>query len=333
MVSDSRSELAVIGAGAWGTTLANHIAQTGRPTLIWAFEKEVCDEINSNHTNPVYLEGCRLHESLKATNDLSDLSDINRLIIAIPSKFFARSVKGLNDLVSKDCLIVSATKGFIDDTLRRPSDHLKELLPENPIGVLSGPNLSREVSMGLPAISLVASEEHSLVREFQDILSTERFRVYGGSDVAGTELGGALKNIMAIAAGMSDGLGLGENALAALITRGLAEMIKLGGLFGADERTFFGISGLGDLVCTSQSRLSRNQQVGRRIALGESLDEILTDMTAVAEGVETTRHVHEYAVQNNVELPITGSVHNILFEKADPSEAIRNLMTRTLKME
>jgi glycerol-3-phosphate dehydrogenase (NAD(P)+) len=207
------------------------------------------------------------------------------------------------------------------------------MFPGSPLGVLSGPNLSREVVSGKPAISLIASRDKDLVHEYQHLLSTERFRVYGSTDVTGTELGGSLKNIMAIAAGISDGLDLGQNAMAALITRGIAEMIRLGEHLGAEAKTFYGVSGLGDLVCTSQSRLSRNHEVGRRLASGETLGEILGSTKSVAEGVGTTKHVHEYAVEHGIDLPITGSVFKILYESADPGLALRELMTRKLKME
>jgi len=326
-------DVGVVGAGAWGTTLASHLIAGGYRTLLWAYETEVVEEINAAQRNSIYLPGAKLPEALRATNDLADFAAISRLIVAVPSQFFAGTLKDLVPSVDRNAWVVSATKGFVGSDLLRPSRLLAKELPENAVGVLSGPNLAREIIQGLPAISLVASTNEDLVKEYQLLLSTERFRVYGGRDVAGTELGGALKNIIAIAAGVSDGLRLGQNALAALITRGLAEMIRLGLRLGADERTFYGVSGLGDLVCTSQSALSRNHEVGRRIAGGEKLKDILKTMRAIAEGVQTTKHVHEYAVRESLDLPITQAVHEILFEDADPGASIRGLMTRSLKME
>jgi len=326
-------EIGIVGAGAWGTTLASLLTSAGCHTIVWAYESDVANDINKSSRNSVYLHDVDLPPGLVATNDFADLSDPNRLIIAVPSPFLAETLEQLAPHVKPGAELVSATKGFVASDLKRPSQLLEDILPGHSIGVLSGPNLSREIIRGLPAISLVASKDDDLVREYQRLLSTARFRVYGGKDVVGTELGGALKNIMAIAAGLADGLELGENALAALITRGLAEMIRLGKVFGADERTFYGVSGLGDLVCTSQSRLSRNHEVGRRLAAGESLDAVLQSSKAVPEGVGTTGHVHEFAFGRGLDLPITAAVHAVLFERAEPANVLRELMTRELKME
>jgi glycerol-3-phosphate dehydrogenase (NAD(P)+) len=326
-------EVGVAGAGAWGTTLARHLGRSGRRVILWAFEPEVVSEINTSRQNSAYLSGVDLPDTVRATGDLADFAEVDKLIIAVPSAFYADTIEALAPAISPSCKLLSATKGFTGPELRRPTELLEEVFPEHAIGALSGPNLSREVASGLPAISLVASKNETLVREFQSMLSTERFRVYGGADVIGTELGGALKNIMAIAAGIADGLELGENAMAALIVRGLAEMIKLSKILGANERTIYGVSGLGDLVCTCQSVLSRNHLVGSRLAQGERLGEILAGMSAVPEGPNTTKHVHDYSESRGIDLPITGAVYNVLFNEAAPDEALRDLMTRSLKME
>ncbi|MCK4721588.1 NAD(P)-dependent glycerol-3-phosphate dehydrogenase [bacterium] len=333
MCSRHKHEVGIIGAGAWGTTIAAHLSRNGHPSLIWALEPEVVNEINTDHKNSIFLKDIELPESLTATGKLYDFENIDWLIIVVPSAYFADVTGKLQGHVKMETPIVSATKGFISSDLMRPTEHLERLFPDNSIGALSGPNLSREVVMGLPAISLVASSDDNLVKEFQHILSSDRFRVYGGNDMTGTELGGALKNIIAIAAGMVDGLKLGENSLAALITRGLAEMIKLGGRLGAETRTFFGVSGLGDLVCTSQSTLSRNHEVGRRVASGEKLDVILASRPSVAEGVVTTKHVQEFSSMHDLDMPITNAVYTVLFEDRDPKHAVYELMTRSLKME
>jgi glycerol-3-phosphate dehydrogenase (NAD(P)+) len=326
-------DIGVIGAGAWGTTLAMHLSRKGQSVLLWAFEPEVADSINQDHRNPIYLPDFELPVEVKSTGDLAQMGAISRLLIVVPSAFYASTVKQLASHVSGNAKLLSATKGFLDSNLRRPSEMLKEIFPGHQTGVLSGPNLSKEIAAGLPAVSRVASESEEFVREFQQILSSERFRVYGGSDIVGTELGGSLKNIIALAAGMASGLHLGENALAALITRGLAEIIKLGELLSAEARTFYGVSGLGDLICTCQSSLSRNYQVGYRLANSETLSQILSSISAVPEGVDTTRHVYQYAQNHGLDLPITGAVYNILFEESEPAAALRDLMTRTLKME
>jgi len=323
----------VIGAGAWGTTIASHLTKCGHSTLLWAFEKEVSDEINISHRNSVYHHDIDLPEKLTATSELSRFANVEYLIIVVPSAFYKTTVSQLAEILPEGIPILSATKGFVDDELARPSEFLASTCPNHPIGVLSGPNLSREISQGLPAITLVTSSDENLVRSFQEMLSTDRFRVYGGTDLIGTELGGALKNIMAIAAGLVDGLKFGKNTHAALITRGLAEMIRLGERLGAQKQTFYGVSGLGDLVCTAGSTLSRNQEVGRRIAQGETLKEILSATRAVPEGVDTTKHVHAYCKAHDIDLPITDAVHKVLFDGVDPFEALKGLMTRHLKME
>lgn len=333
MRNDNEHEVGVIGAGAWGTTIAAHLCRTGHPAIIWAIEQEVVNEINSDHINSIYHREINLPDTLTATGNPEHLESIEKILFAVPSQFLAEVAALFEDVIKPGAMIVSATKGFISSDLMRPSELLETHFRESPIGVLSGPNLSREVSRELPAVSLVASKNEALVNEFQSLLSSENFRVYGGTDVTGTELGGALKNIIAIAAGMVDGLGLGENTLAALITRGLAEMIKLGTKLGADTRTFYGVSGLGDLICTSQSRLSRNHEVGRRIASGEKLDEILAATASVAEGINTTRHVYEFAEMHGLDMPITSAVHAVLFKNHDPKGALYGLMTRSLKME
>ena len=333
MSDHARFEAGVVGAGAWGTTIASHLANRGHSTLLWAFEEEVAGEINSNHRNSVYLHDINLPDGLSATTELADMSAAKYLFVMVPSGFYKRTVEDLSKYIDDSIPILSATKGFVSDELARPSEFLAEMCPGHSIGVLSGPNLAREIAHGLPAISLVASHDEKLVQSFQSLLSTERFRVYGGTDMIGTELGGALKNIMAIAAGMVDGLNLGKNTHAALITRGLAEMIRLGEELGARTKTFYGVSGLGDLVCTAQSTLSRNHQVGNRIAKGEKLEDILSASRAVAEGIDTTRHVQAYSIKNGIDLPITDAVYKVLFKGADPFEALKDLMTRALKME
>ena len=333
MSSNIDIDVGVIGAGAWGTTIASHLSKTGHSTLLWAFEADVVDEINSSHTNSIFLRDINLSDTLIATSDPSDFEKINRIIFAVPSQFLGEVVSLFEDHISRDAMIVSATKGFITPDLMRPTELLEVHFQNNSIGVLSGPNLSREVAKELPTISLVASGDDNLIDDFQNLLFSNYFRVYGGKDVTGTELGGALKNIIAIAAGMLDGLDLGENTLAALITRGLAEMIKLGSSLGAETKTFYGVSGLGDLVCTSQSRLSRNHEVGRRLASGEKLPDILASTASIAEGINTTRHVHEFASMHDLEMPITTAVYDILFSNQNPGDVLYGLMTRSLKME
>ncbi|HEX9745343.1 MAG TPA: NAD(P)H-dependent glycerol-3-phosphate dehydrogenase [bacterium] len=326
-------DIAVVGAGAWGTTISTLLARNGHMVLLWAYETEIVGDINNNHRNSTYLPDFELDKKICATDNLSSLQGIKKLIIVIPSEFFSSTFLQLREYISPATQVISATKGFIGHNLELPWEMVSQALPENKTGVLSGPNLAREIASGLPAISLIASNDEKLIMDFQSILSSNRFRVYGGTDVIGTGLAGALKNIVAIAAGIVDGMDLGENAMAALITRGLAEIIKLAEYRGGDVRTFYGVSGLGDLICTCQSRLSRNNTVGRLIASGKKLDEIRGMTQSVAEGISTTRHVHEYAMRHELDLPITASIYRILFENVDPTSEITELMTRSLKME
>ena len=326
-------QIGVIGAGAWGTTLAAMLRRNTRDVLLWAYEPEVVKQINDHSVNRTYLPDVKLPDDLPVTDDPADMASIDRLLFVVPSKFCRETLERFAPHIRDDAWILSATKGFVGPKLQRPTQLIEEILPNHPVGALSGPNLSGEIAIGLPAITLIGSENEDVVREYQELMANDDFRVYGGTDVVGTELGGALKNIMAIAGGVADGLHLGENAHAALITRGLAEMIRIGRHLDADERTFYGISGLGDLVCTSQSKLSRNHHVGSFIASGRKLADILADMNSVAEGVDTTKHVHEYARENNLDLPITQAVYKVLFEDADPGGILRELMTRSLKME
>jgi len=330
------SNIAVIGAGAWGTTIANLLAGKGRSVKIWAFEKETVENINRDKENKVFLPGIKLSGNIFASDDLDEIvPSSGHIICAIPTKFLRNVLKLISeyrDLPNK-ASILSAVKGIEKGTLLRPSQIIEKELGTKDVAVLSGPNLSKEIASGLPAASVIACGNKKTASAFQELLSSEVFRVYTGEDVVGVELGGALKNVIAIAAGICDGLGLGNNAKSALIVRGLAEMARLGTACGAKKETFAGLSGIGDLMTTCQSSLSRNHFVGEQIAKGRRLDDILSSMSGVAEGVETVISAIDLARQHKVELPIAIEVKNVLFEGKEPKQAIISLMTRPLKRE
>jgi glycerol-3-phosphate dehydrogenase (NAD(P)+) len=327
---------AVLGAGSWGTALAGLLAAKGVTTRLWARNPDVAREITKTGENSGYLPGIRLSPDLVADQSLERvMHGAEAVILAVPCQFLGRMLTESLDLFPDRPAIVCASKGIELETFRPMSRVVAEsLAPVRPrYAILSGPSFAREVGMDLPTAVSLGCDDDLLAGELQDLLSTDTFRVYTNTDVTGVELGGALKNVMAIAAGISDGIGFGMDARAALITRGLAEMSRLGVRLGADQRTFMGLSGMGDLVLTCTGDLSRNRQVGMQIGQGRTLAEVLSGMTMVAEGVKTTKAVHDMARDLGVELPITEQVHAMLYEDKDPEIAVRELMNRPLKDE
>lgn len=329
--------IGVIGAGAWGTALAKHMAEKGLDTSLWAYEREVVDAINGKHENPVFLPGVALPSSLVATGSLVDLTEqCEGLLFVVPSHVARPVLSELVRSLSSPIPFISATKGIEEDTLNLMTQVMTEMLPppmQRDLMVLSGPSFAAEVSAGKPTALCLAGSNEGLVKTFQAALMTPAFRVYADSDVMGVQLGGALKNVMALAAGVVDGLGLGHNARAALITRGLAEMVRLGNAMGADARTFYGLSGVGDLVLTCTGALSRNHTVGVRLGKGERLDTILGSMQAVAEGVRTARAASGLADRHGVEMPIVREINAVLFEGKSCRKAVTDLMERDAKPE
>ncbi|NNG14973.1 MAG: NAD(P)-dependent glycerol-3-phosphate dehydrogenase [Gemmatimonadales bacterium] len=326
--------VAVLGAGSWGTTLANLLAHKGHEVRLWAYETEVVESINQRHENSVFLTGCPLAESLHASNDAVDVVAGAPVILSVIPSHAVRSVVGqLDRHVEPTALVVSATKGIETDTLDLMHEVLAECLPGRPLAVLSGPSFAREVYDGQPT-AVVAASEHLLHAETaQDVFATPRFRIYTNTDVVGAELGGSLKNVIAIAAGVLEGLGMGHNPRAALITRGLAEITRLGEALGADPHTFAGLAGMGDLVLTAFGPQSRNHSLGVALGQGESLEEYVARRRTVAEGVNTARAAVRLAQRVGVELPITAKVAEILFEGKPPRETVAELMGRDLKAE
>ena len=330
------SEVSVIGAGAWGTAIAQHIAGNSINVLIWAYEKEVVEEINEKHTNSVFLPGFTLHENIRATNDLSQACLNKTVIFVVPSHLLDGVAKMAAVHITDDTIVVSATKGIENERLRLPSQILQEHLPEGAakkLVCISGPSFAKEVAMGQPTLITAASSDHESALSVQKTMSNERMRVYTHDDVIGVEVGGAVKNVLAIAAGISDGLGYGNNSRAAIITRGLAEMIRLGKSLGGNESTFVGLSGIGDLLLTASGALSRNRTVGLRLGKGEKISDIMADTKTVAEGVRTSRSIHELSGKVSVDMPLCNEVYYVCHENKEPKAAVHDLMTRRLKEE
>ena len=326
--------VSVIGAGAWGTTIADLLAKKGLDILLWCFEEQTVQDINSSKENKKFLPGIKLHKNITATADLEESFNNSKVIISvIPCQHIRSTLKSKRIDVSKDTVILSATKGIEKETLKRPSEIIGEILKIDNVAALSGPNLSKEIAKGLPAASVVACPDNSIAKELQEVLNTEYFRIYTSDDVIGVELGGALKNVIAIAAGICDGLALGSNAKSALIVRGLAEIKRLGIAAGAKQGTFSGLSGIGDLITTCQSSLSRNHSVGELLTKGKSLSAIQNNMAAIPEGVDTSISALKLAEKLGVEMPITREVYKVLFEGKKPAESIPSLMGRSLKSE
>ncbi len=326
---------AVIGAGSWGTALAKVLRDKGHAVRIWSYEAAVAEQIRSERMNRDYLPGVILPASVDVFLEHRDaLEGADVVITVVPSHAFRDVVTAAAPHIPESAHVLSATKGIEVDSLSRPSEILAALLPRHgPPAVLSGPTFAREVGEGEPTAAVVACSDTEAGRYIQNFLSSDRFRVYTNEDVLGVELAGSLKNVMALAAGIAAGLGYQNNSRAALVTRGLAEIMRLGIAMGAQASTFAGLAGLGDLVLTCTSELSRNRTVGMRLGRGESLQEILAGMKMVAEGVRTTKAARQLAQRQGVEMPIVEEVHHILFEGKPPKRATADLMLRAPKPE
>lgn len=329
------SPMVVIGAGSWGTALAIQFARAGRPTILWGRSEDEPERIARERRNQRYLPGAEFPPALTVESELHRaLAGGGDVLVAVSSNAF-RSVLGqLRPLLGPGARVAWATKGFEHETGKLPHQVAAEVLGAGiPIAVLSGPTFAREVGLGLPTAIAVASPDGRFAFELASSISAQNFRAYTQPDIAGVEVGGAVKNVVAIATGISDGLGYGANTRVALITRGLAEMVRLGEALGADRDTFMGLAGLGDLVLTCTVGLSRNRQVGQALGRGHSLDEILGGMRMVAEGVETCRAARALGARHGVAMPIVEQVHAILFEGKDPRGALAELLARPLRAE
>lgn len=329
--------ISIIGAGGWGTALARLAANQNHEARLWAYEREVVESIQKNRVNELFLPGIELPGSLGATNDLEEATrDAEMILTAVPSQHLRRVLNDVAAYVSKDALFVSASKGLEEETLLRMSEVIDQVLRqrfEPRVIALSGPTFAMEVARDQPTALVAACGQPDLARRVQHELSSLTFRIYANDDVVGVELGGAVKNVIAIAAGVSAGLGLGHNPVAALITRGLAEISRLSAALGGRKKTLAGLAGMGDLVLTCTGQLSRNRTVGYELGKGKPLAAILSSMRTVAEGVPTTRATVALARRHGVEMPITFQMDRLLSGETTPEAAIRELMSRRLKEE
>lgn len=330
-------QIGVVGGGSWGTALANLLAGEGHVIDWWVFEEDLCRQIRETRENPVFLPKVNLSENLKPTNDLAKVVTRKDLVlVVVPSHVMRHVTLQMAGYIEPNAIIVSASKGIENETQLTMSGVINETLGgvgDHRFAVLSGPSFAREVAQGLPTVVTVASRSPECAQRVQLVFATPAFRVYTHDDVMGVELGGSVKNVIAIAAGIVDGMGLGLNTRAALITRGMTEIRRLGLAMGAHPRTFTGLAGIGDLVLTCTGDLSRNHTVGKKIGQGMTLNEVLADMRMVAEGVKTARSVYSLSRRLEVEMPISHAIYHILHEDLSPKEALHQLMTRDLKNE
>jgi glycerol-3-phosphate dehydrogenase (NAD(P)+) len=320
--------VAVVGGGSWGTTVAA-LASQNTPTVLWCRRPELAQRISTDHCNDSYLADFELPEALTATSSFPDaVCEADVLVMGVPSHAMRPTLRELAPCVRAWVPIVSLAKGLEQSTHMRMTEVISEELPGHPTGVLTGPNLAKEILSGHAAASVVAFSDDHVASELQRIFTTDLFRVYTNPDVVGCEIAGALKNVMAIASGMADGLGTGDNTRAAVITRGLSELSRLGEAMGGLPETFFGLAGAGDLVATCISQQSRNRYVGEQLGLGRTIDEVIADMNMVAEGVKTSKVVVALADRYGVDMPIATEVHAVVHEGRPAEDAYRGLLRR-----
>ncbi len=333
----TQNKVAVIGAGSWGTTLANLLAEKKLSVTLWCYEGDLAQRMQVSRINDLYLPEIQLTETLQITSDLAGaVAGAGLVLFVTPSQVTRQVLRQAVPHLSNDALVVSASKGIENDTLQLLSQIFEQELPvslRSRIAFLSGPSFAREVSQHMPTAVVAASRDQAIGERVQQVFSTPLFRVYTHHDIIGVELGGAMKNVIALAAGVADGLGFGYNTRAALITRGLAEMTRMGVRLGSSVETFSGLAGMGDLVLTCTGDLSRNRTVGMELGKGRKLADILSDMQMVAEGVKTTLSAYQLAKKLDVDMPITEQMYLILYQHKDPREAVSDLMSRDLKAE
>jgi glycerol-3-phosphate dehydrogenase (NAD(P)+) len=330
-------KIAVLGAGGWGTTLAILLHYNGHDVTLWEYKRNYSKVLDKTRKNERYLPGIKIPKEIKITHDLEEsASNKNMIVLAVPSQFLRGVVKNISYSTIKNSILVSVAKGIENKTMMTMSQMLKDVFPsvdEGQIGVISGPSHAEEVSRKIPTAVVAASSEIETSKSIQVAFITAYFRIYSSIDIIGVELGGAFKNVIAIGAGIVDGVKFGDNTKAAIMTRGIAEISRLGEVMGAQPDTFAGLSGMGDLIVTCMSRHSRNRYVGEQIGSGKKLKDVLKSMDMIAEGVETSRSVTQLSKNHNVETPIADEVYKILFEDKDPVKATTDLMTRDMKRE
>jgi glycerol-3-phosphate dehydrogenase (NAD(P)+) len=330
-------KVSVLGAGSWGTTLAIILFNNGHDVILWEYKKNYAKTLSKLRENKIFLPGIKIPNDIKITHELNDaLHEQHVIVLAVPSQFVRSVIKKFPNCDFSDSTFVSVSKGIEKETLLTVDGIIKELIPnitDENISVLSGPSHAEEVSRKIPTAVVAASRSEKTAQLIQSIFMTSYFRVYSSTDIVGVELGGALKNVIAIGAGIIDGAKFGDNTKAAIMTRGISEISRLGVELGADPKTFAGLSGMGDLIVTCMSKHSRNRYVGEQIGSGKKLKDVLKSMEMVAEGVESCKSVHQLAAKCHVEVPIVNAVYKILFEDKDPSKITYGLMTRDMKSE
>ncbi len=327
-------KISIIGSGGWGTALAVLLTKNGHSVTLWSFEEKEYEHLKNERENRAFLPGVLFPDELVCTNDISVAKDAEIVVMAVPSFAVRATAKKLSQYISDEHIVVNVAKGIEKDTSKRLSEIIEEEIPAGcDIVVLSGPSHAEEVGRGVPTAIIATSRSKSAAETVQNVFMNESFRVYITDDVVGVELGAALKNVMALAAGVCDGLGLGDNSKAALMTRGLAETVRLGVALGGKEETFAGLAGLGDLIVTCMSMHSRNRRAGILIGEGVPTDKALEKIGAVVEGYYATQSAMQLAQRKGIEMPITAEMHKVLFEGADPKNALYNLMTRDKKSE
>lgn len=330
-------KISVLGAGSWGTTLAILLHNREHNVTLWTYRSDQADVISETRLNPEFLPGIQIPDGVKISIDLlSTVQDAEMIVAAVPTQYIRSVFSQFGDLDLSDKIIVNVAKGIENETLLTVSEIIEDccptIKPKNQ-SILSGPSHAEEVSRNIPTAVVAASPSIETAKFVQETFVTPYFRVYSSNDLRGVELGGSLKNVIAVAAGISDGLGFGDNTKAALLTRGIVEITRLGVAMGAEQSSFAGLSGIGDLIVTCTSKHSRNRYVGEQIGKGRTLDEILNEMIMVAEGVATAKSVHELSLRNEIDMPISNEVYQMLFEGKDPHQATEELMTRDVKIE
>ncbi len=325
---------AILGTGSWGTALACLLANKLDEVCLIGRNQKTVDEINHRHTNHHYIPDEILPSNITASTEITKAADYPLVLFVVPTSATESTAKQLAQInLPKETILVSCAKGISPDSGERMSQLIHRHLPDNPLAVLSGPNHAEEVSRSLATCAVIGCEDHTLAKQLQEVFTTHFFRCYTSDDIIGIELGAAMKNIFGIAAGIADGIGLGDNAIAALVTRGLAEMTRLGTLLGGRMETFIGLSGIGDLMATCYSPHSRNNRVGKALGKGGRLDDIVANLGMVAEGVPNTKSIHDAASKADVRTPLIDAVYQILYENKPAAEALEELLTRDTRPE
>ena len=329
-----KEKITILGDGGWGTTLAIILCKKGYSVNLWGAFPKYLKYLNKNRLNTKFLPGVKIPNAINITADLKKaVANCDVIVLAIPSQYIRNILRKIPQDIIKGKIIVSAIKGIENHTLMRISEVVKDVLGIGNIAVLSGPTIAHEIAKGIPSTAVIASKNKKIAKELQSIFITDKFRIYTNNDTTGTELGGSLKNIIALACGISDGLGFGTNTKAALLTRGIVEITRLGMKMGAKKETFMGISGLGDLITTCFSHHSRNRFAGEQLGKGKDIRQILSKMDMIAEGIPTTKSAYALSIKHKVDMPITKEVYSIIYKGKNPLKAVRDLMTRKHKQE